>query len=140
MYTCKTEHLAEFAKIYVCTWIWCYCILHATPLPPPSFLCSNACLSFDTSDTSSTVTESCKILENSAIYKLALNPLKGGGREAQRTVYISDQIMSADNYMCIFLRQIEANTYLLHLSYKLMTSYRLTGSTIQQNMVENPCC
>ena len=100
-------------------------LLHiaCNPSPPPSFLCSNACLSFDTSDTSSTLTETCKILENSAIYKLALNPLKGGGREAQRTVYISDQMMSADNYMCIFLRQIEANTYLLQLSYKLMTSY-----------------
>ena len=100
-------------------------LLHiaCNPSPPPSFLCSNACLSFDTSDTSSTLTETCKILENSAIYKLALNPLKGRGREAQRTVYISDQMMSADNYMCVFLRQIEANTYLLQLSYKLMTSY-----------------
>lgn len=116
MYTCKTEHLSEFAKsMYVHgSDATAYCM---QPLsPPPSFLCSNACLSFDTSDTSSTLTESCKILENSAIYKLALNPLKGGGREAQRTVYISDQ-------MWIFLCQIEANTYLLHLSYKLMTSY-----------------
>lgn len=123
MYTCKTEHLAEFAKSMFVhgSDVTAYCM---QPLPPlPSFLCSNACLSFDTSDTSSTLTESCKILENSAIYKLALNPSKGGGREAQRTVYISDQIMSADNYMCIFLHQIEANTYLLHLSYKLMTSY-----------------